>query len=47
MTVWHINAWRVLTHVVLDGGTVELHMSAPDGTATRHTSINTPVYRLP
>jgi hypothetical protein len=47
MTVWHINDWRVLTHVVRDGGRVELHMAAPDGTATRHTSVDTPVYRLP
>lgn len=47
MVVWHINDWRVLTYVVLDGGRVELHMAAPDGTATRHTSFDTPLYRLP
>ena len=47
MTVWHINDWRVVTQVVIEGAAVELHMVAPDGTAVRHTSIDTPVYRLP
>jgi hypothetical protein len=47
MTVWHFTDWRVVTHVVIDGAAVDLHMAAPDGTAVRHTSIDTPLYRLP
>jgi hypothetical protein len=45
MLVWFGTLWRVITHVVLDGRTVELHMAAPDGTASRFTDIDTPVYR--
>jgi hypothetical protein len=45
MLIWFGTLWRVVTHVVLDGRTVELHMAATDGTATRYTDRDTPVYR--
>lgn len=45
MVVWHFSAWRAVTDVVLDGRTVVIHMAADNGTASRLTSRETPVYR--